>query len=68
MYNPDSPDAGKAEIIIGKQRNGPTGRVMLAFRSHLTRFDNFERGVDAPSSPAHYQKEDLSAESDQPPF
>ena len=31
MYNKESPDAGKAEILIGKQRNGPTGKTMLAF-------------------------------------
>jgi len=36
-------DADKAEIIIGKQRNGPTGHVKLLFQKKLTRF------VDAPS-------------------
>jgi replicative DNA helicase len=53
MYNRDSPDVGKAEVIIGKQRNGPTGKVMLAFRSHLTRFDDLAHGADdfvAPQS------------------
>lgn len=46
MYNKESPDAGKAEIIIGKQRNGPTGKVMLAFRGAYTRFDDLAVGVD----------------------
>jgi replicative DNA helicase len=40
VYNPDSPDKGKAEIIIGKQRNGPIGSVGLAFRGEFTRFEN----------------------------
>ncbi len=52
MYNPNSPDAGKAEIIIGKQRNGPTGRVLLAFRKQLTRFDDLAHGMDAYITPS----------------
>ena len=39
-YNEDSADKGIAEIIIGKQRNGPTGTSRLAFIGHFTRFDN----------------------------
>jgi len=42
-YNPDSPDVGKAEIIISKQRNGPTGSVALRYTKECTRFDNLER-------------------------
>jgi replicative DNA helicase len=39
-YNPeDSP--GDAEIIIAKQRNGPTGEMKLAFISDYTRFENY---------------------------
>ncbi|WP_233237613.1 replicative DNA helicase [Bordetella sp. LUAb4] len=41
VYNPDSPDKGTAEIIIGKQRNGPIGTVRLTFQGASTRFLNF---------------------------
>ena len=41
VYNPDSPDKGKAEIIIGKQRNGPIGVVSLTFLGQYTRFENY---------------------------
>ncbi|MDK2125615.1 replicative DNA helicase [Parachitinimonas caeni] len=39
-YNPDSPDKGLAEVIIGKHRNGPTGRVRMAFLGHYSRFED----------------------------
>lgn len=41
VYHADSPDKGTAEIIIGKQRNGPIGTVRLAFQGSSTRFLNF---------------------------
>lgn len=40
VYNEDSPDKGVAEIIIGKQRNGPIGTVRLGFLGQYTRFEN----------------------------
>lgn len=42
VYNrsDDNPEKGIAEIIIGKQRNGPTGRIKLAFLKEFTRFEN----------------------------
>lgn len=40
VYNPDSEDKGTAEIIIGKQRNGPIGRVRLTFIGQHTRFED----------------------------
>ena len=43
-YNKDSKDPGVAEIIIGKQRNGPTGTVRLAFLKPLTKFESLASG------------------------
>ena len=43
-YNKDSKDPGVAEIIIGKQRNGPTGTCRLAFLKPLTRFESLAGG------------------------
>ncbi len=40
VYNEESPDKGTAEIIIGKQRNGPIGKVHLSFIGNLTKFEN----------------------------
>ncbi|MDR3086508.1 MAG: replicative DNA helicase [Azoarcus sp.] len=44
VYNPDSPEKGTAEIIIGKHRNGPTGMVRMTFLGEYTRFENFAGG------------------------
>ena len=42
VYNPDTQEKGVAEIIVGKQRNGPTGSRKLAFIKEFTRFENLE--------------------------
>jgi replicative DNA helicase len=43
-YNKDSKEPGVAEIIISKQRNGPTGTVKLAFLKEMTRFESLASG------------------------
>jgi replicative DNA helicase len=44
VYHEDTPDKGIAEIIIGKQRNGPIGTVRLAFLGNLTKFEDLAHG------------------------
>jgi len=42
-YNPDSDDKGIAEVIVGKHRNGPTGKVQLAWMEQYTKFASLAR-------------------------
>ena len=44
VYEPDTPRKGIADIIIAKQRNGPTGEVHLTFLGKYTRFENLAAG------------------------
>ncbi|MDX8000693.1 replicative DNA helicase [Xenorhabdus sp. Reich] len=44
VYHPESPEAGIAEIIIGKQRQGPTGTVRVQFNGKYTRFQDISGG------------------------
>jgi replicative DNA helicase len=48
VYNEDSPQKGIAEIIVGKQRNGPIGKRFLTFRGQFTRFENYSEESFAP--------------------
>jgi len=43
-YNKDSKEPGVSEVIISKQRNGPTGTVKLAFLKNLTKFESLASG------------------------
>ena len=44
VYNEDSPHKGTAEVIIGKQRNGPIGKTVLTFLGEYTKFENYVSG------------------------
>ncbi len=49
LYHPDDEEVrGIAEVIIGKQRNGPIGTVKLAFISEYARFENLAQGGETP--------------------
>ena len=41
MFNLESAEKGKAELIVGKHRHGPTGSVPLTFIREYTRFENY---------------------------
>jgi replicative DNA helicase len=48
VYKPDDPElSGRAELIIAKQRNGPTGKIEMAFLKNCTRFENMAHGGEA---------------------
>lgn len=51
-YNPETSDRGIAEIIVGKQRNGPIGVVKSRFFHEFTRFENLAED-EAPSRPSY---------------
>ena len=51
VYNEDTPEKGKAEIIIGKHRNGPTGTIPLTFQGQWLKFVNYAPEYAYP--PAH---------------
>ncbi len=48
-YNPESAEKGVAEIIVGKQRNGPVGTVQLKFFNEFVRFESLAREESARS-------------------
>lgn len=50
VYNPDSSERGTAEIIVGKQRNGPIGSVRLTFMGQYTKFGNYSGSLGAYGS------------------
>jgi replicative DNA helicase len=59
VYDEESPDAGKAEVIIAKQRNGPTGTVKLHFAREFGRFDSLSQRDDAPPRAGFGPADDL---------
>lgn len=62
VYDEESSEKGKAEIIIGKHRNGPRGDVKLDFQANLMKFAN--EGEVSYRAPVQYSKETLTATPD----
>jgi replicative DNA helicase len=65
VYDEDSADSGVAEIILLKQRNGPTGTVKLQFSQHCGRFHSMARGGEPPPA---FGFGPAGADEDDPPF
>ena len=65
LYNRDSEEKGIAELIVGKQRNGPTGYSRLSFLSEITRFENLAKGMDDVGRPVDM---DDAEEAEDPHF
>lgn len=57
VYNEDTPDRGIAELIVGKQRNGPTGTVHVNFIGEQMRFENRDRFAPIPSRQQHAERQ-----------
>ena len=60
-YEDKTPTEGTAELIIGKQRNGPIGTVRVAFQKSYARFENLSYGYEElPENVAPPQDKDSS--------
>jgi replicative DNA helicase len=51
MYDPEVEDPRRAELIVAKQRNGPTGQIDLVFQHEYTRFENADFGREEGEAP-----------------
>jgi len=58
VYHPDSQAKGICEVLIGKQRQGETGMVPLAYQGEFTLFHDLQRGY-TPPEPRHASRHSL---------
>lgn len=59
MYDSQSAEKGKADVIVAKHRNGPTEDIKMAFRSEITRFENID-DENSPFYESSYKSDEVS--------
>ena len=67
VYDEDSPDAGVAELIVAKQRNGPVGTVKMQWEGRFARFHNLTGRQPPPPDAGFASRADYDGDRSDPP-